>query len=230
MNDDRQRFEALCFLYACNKTDQAQGAWLEDMLARHPQWRPLLEAEQALVRTARAGLAEQHAKQPELLSAADIMALAARVAAERAPGGAPADPVSTDWRARLLAWWRRPLQRGYAYGALALLAVSVSVQTWRLEQQPDAPRYRSVPAPAGSAAGVYMRVVFHDDVSLGRLRTALATLGLSIVQGPDQHGAYVLAAGVTTAATAAQQLQASGLALDVQLLPRYHDHPQERQQ
>ena len=36
MQDDQQQFDALCFLHACGKTDQAEAAWMDAMMARHP--------------------------------------------------------------------------------------------------------------------------------------------------------------------------------------------------
>lgn len=233
MHDDQQQFEAWCFLYACGKTDAVQTAWMDRMLAQHPHWQPLLAAEQALVQAGRAALATEQAVQPMLLSDADLLALADSVnretGTETQTGGMPTPRRSASgWRARLLAWWQRPLQGGYAYGALAVLVLGISVQTYRIEQQTwpataGVVQYRSMPAGAATAATARMRVLFHDEVNLGRLRAVLAALGLSIVHGPDQHGAYWLAASAAdeaALAAVAKQLQASGLVVDVQVLPQ----------
>jgi hypothetical protein len=220
MNKERQRFEDLCFIYACGKADAADAAWLEQMLAQHPDWQAILDGERALVQAGRAAQAAQRASQPELLSVADIMALADIANAE---ADAPMEPLrparaaaAAGWLDRLRGWWQRPLQGGYAYAAMAVLVLAVSVQTYRLEQVPPDAVYRSVPA---AAAGAQLRVRFDDRISTGELSIQLSTLGLSIVHGPDRSGAYLIDTGGAEPARAAEQLRAAHLVLDVQLLP-----------
>lgn len=214
MSEQRQRFEDLCFVYACGKADAADAAWLEQMLEQHPDWQAVLDGERALVQAGRAAQAAQRARQPELLSVADIMALADIANAEAdAPARVPAAP---GWLDRLRSWWQRPLQGGYAYAAMAVLVLAVSVQTYRLEQAPPQAVYRSVPAAAVSAQ---LRVRFDDRISTGELSMQLSALGLSIVHGPDRSGAYLLDTGGGDPARAAEQLHAAHLVLDVQLLP-----------
>ncbi|NYE61646.1 hypothetical protein FHW58_002853 [Duganella sp. 1224] len=237
MTKDQQRFDELCFLYACGKADPADAAWIERQLPAHPEWQAALSAERALVQAGRGALAARHAAQAPLLSDADFMALAERVDAERAsaaPAPAPEPvpstataaaaatpqrrPPSAAYRllAALCAWWQRPMQAGYGYVAMALLVLSISAHTWRLTQPaPDAAPYRGV--ALANTASAQLRVQFDDSISAGQLRATLATLGLTIVHGPDHSGAYLLSAS-GSAAVAAQQLQVTRVALDVQLL------------
>jgi hypothetical protein len=227
MNDERQQFDALSFLYACGKATPEEAAWMEDMMARHPAWREAFEQERLLVRQARIADAELRLAAAPLVSFEDIAAAAAaeeaaaRPAPARAKGAAEAGLPQ-----RLLAWWRRPVRGGMAYGAMAMLALLVSVQTWRLEQGgpgeddgKEGLRYRGG-ADLWVAPEAQLKVVFDDRISAGQLRAELARLGLNIVHGPDPQGAYLLSVGDGDAEQAARRLQASGLALDVLPLPR----------
>jgi len=221
MNDERRRFDALCFLYACGKVTPEEAAWMEAMMARHPAWRDALDQERLLVDQARAADAERRQAAAPLLS---LEAILAAEDAAAAPGrtGAVAGVTLAQ---RLLAWWRRPVSGGLAYGAMAMLALAVSVQTWRLERtgpaegEGDGLRYRGG-ADLWVAPAAQLKVVFDDRVSAGRLRAELSRLGLNIVHGPDAEGAYLLSVGDGDAGQAAQRLRDGGLVLDVLPLPR----------
>lgn len=218
MNDERRRFDALCFLYACGKVTPDEAAWMEAMMARHPAWRGALDQERLLVDQARAADAERRQAAAPLLSFEAIVAAQDAAAPRRAGAG-------VTLAQRLLAWWRRPVRGGLAYGAMAMLALAVSVQTWRLERagpaegEGDGLRYRGG-ADLWVAPAAQLKVVFDDRVSAGRLRAELTRLGLNIVHGPDAQGAYLLSVRDGDAGQAARRLQASGLVLDVLPLPR----------
>ena len=231
MQDDQQQFDALCFLHACGKTDQAEAAWMDAMMARHPHWRARFEHERLLVTQARAAESERQLAAPPLVSFEQVLAALAdgeASAPTQRPVPVDAQPAAQGLlgrlQGRLQAWWRRPLAGGLAYGVMAVLVAGVSVQSWRLAQvgAPDveAARYRGqAGATAGAAATAQLKVVFDDRASAGAMRLALHRLGLNIVHGPDAQGAYLLSAGHGDAAQAAQQLQATGLVLDALPLP-----------
>jgi len=231
MQDDQQQFDALCFLHACGKTDQAEAAWMDAMMARHPHWRARFEHERLLVTQARAAESERQLAAPPLVSFEQVLAALAdgeASAPTQRPVPVDAQPAAQGLlgrlQGRLQAWWRRPLAGGLAYGVMAVLVAGVSVQSWRLAQvgAPDveAARYRGqAGATAGAAATAQLKVVFDDRASAGAIRLALHRLGLNIVHGPDAQGAYLLSAGHGDAAQAAQQLQATGLVLDALPLP-----------
>jgi len=231
MQDDQQQFDALCFLHACGKTDQAEAAWMDAMMARHPHWRARFDQERLLVTEARAAESERQLAAPPLVSFEQVLAALAdgeASAPTQRPVPVDAQPAAQGLlgrlQGRLQAWWRRPLAGGLAYGVMAVLVAGVSVQSWRLAQvgAPDveAARYRGqAGATAGAAATAQLKVVFDDRASAGAIRLALHRLGLNIVHGPDAQGAYLLSAGHGDAAQAAQQLQATGLVLDALPLP-----------
>lgn len=74
MQDDQQQFDALCFLHACGKTDQAEAAWMDAMMARHPHWRARFEQERLLVTEARAAESERQLAAPPLVSFEQVLA------------------------------------------------------------------------------------------------------------------------------------------------------------
>lgn len=182
MQDDQQQFDALCFLHACGKTDQAEAAWMNAMMARHPHWRARFDQERLLVTEARAAESERQRASPPLVSFEQVLAALAdgeasapqqttlRQAASQPAVSSTAQPLappatqsatqpatqqaSAGLLALLQAWWRRPLPGGLAYGVMAVLVAGVSVQSWRLAQvgAPDVEAAR-YRGQAGATAG-----------------------------------------------------------------------------
>lgn len=120
---------------------------------------------------------------------------------------------------RLLAWWRRPVQRGWAYALVAALVLIAGVQTFRLaglEKLPVDATGQSAGegrgTPDSPAPGVPMlQVIFNDGTTIEQLRKALISLELDIVRGPDEDGTVWLAVPAGNAPKALADIKATGL-------------------
>ena len=205
MTDDLRRFKEWSFPHACGKLDSGDAAWMETMMAAHPDLREHFAQDLLLASQAREALASQPASAP-LHSFESIMAA---VHQRQRPS-----PWRLEW---LRKWWQAPLPAGWAVACMAGLAVLGSVQTYRLDmsrqeiRQDDA--YRSL-SRATPAALPTLKVVFDDKISAGDLRALLFELKLDVVRGPDEQGAYWLSVTEGQPEQALEHLRGSKMVLD----------------
>jgi hypothetical protein len=208
MSDDLDRFRELSFLFVCRKLDDADMAWMAALLERHPALAAAVDADRKLAARARTALdASYHAAAP-LLSF------------EQAMAGARAPSPMQGLRAWMAQAWRRSSSPAWTRGALALLAVCATLQTYRLEtlrsdQQQD--HYRGVAGQA-AAARATLKVIFSDQLSMGELRAMMAAMKLDIVAGPDEQGVVRVAVGEGSTEQALARLQGHKMVIDVHVV------------
>lgn len=131
--------------------------------------------------------------------------LHATIAAESAPSSAPpprADASSAATRPRSpqrtpagrSTWsWFPAFERFVPWAALAGVALFGSVVLVQTGLLDPAPRYRTLgAAPAVAPDVARVAVVFDPDVSEGRMRAIVQSVGARIVDGPTPTRAYVL--------------------------------------
>lgn len=183
MANDMERFEELRFLYACDKLEPEEAAWIASLLAKQPALVAEIEADRALVKAGREALEfEMETARPLV----PFHVIARALDAEAAPL----------WRQRLLAaalsWWQRPLPAGYAACAMAVLALAVGTQSFYAGRAIDEDAvYRGTPgAPLTSGRVV---VMFSDDLTVGLLRKLSGEMQFDVVHGPDEQGVLLLA-------------------------------------
>ena len=207
MNDDFNRFRALCFLYACGKLDASETSWMQQMLLSHPELKTELEADQQLVTAAREAYAADRTKAAPLVSFDTIVS------------------QIEDKPSSLISWlvqqWNRPMQTGWALTAVATLVIATAVQTYQLRDATQVSaasnQYRGG-ATAPSPNSPMIEVVFADAVTVSDLRRVLPILNLAIICGPDQQGVTHIAVQSGSAEQALTQLNASKLVIDAHLV------------
>ncbi|MES3024802.1 MAG: hypothetical protein V4857_24800 [Pseudomonadota bacterium] len=210
MNDDSTRFRELCFLFVCNKLDDAETAWMRSMLLAHPELAAEVADNEAAAAQVRAGLAYSYQTSPPLLSFEEMMAAVNRDRPTRL----------ALLRARVVQAWRMPPARAWSAGAAAMLVLGLSVQTYRLETVRMGERYRGVPDSIDStqAGRQLLMVVFSDKLNVGELRALLAGSNLDIVGGPDEQGVMWLAVPDGGLEPALASLRANKAVLDVRVV------------
>lgn len=214
-SEDLARFEAQSFLFACGKLDAQEQAWMERMIAAHPELAEAAHADRVLVEHTRAAI---HAR-----AAAHTAPLVPFEALPKLPAADHATaPRPQPWRQRLSAWWQRPAAGAWAFASIAALALVAGVQTLRLEQlsnDANAPVFRGTEGDASHSAttGPVIQAVFADGVTLGELRKTLAALKLDIVRGPDEQGLIWITVREGDAQQALDRLKATGIVLDARI-------------
>lgn len=207
MDTDATRFRELAFLFACDKLDAEQTAWMYAMLAQNPAWQADIDAERAWVDQARSGLAARRDEAPPLVSLETV--LAASSARDRS---APSALLA--WASR---WWHARLPLPWAIGAAGLAAAAAAFVLPQAGYRDDqAPLYRG--AEQGRVSGPLLKVVFDDRISLKELRGVLAAQRLTVVRGPDPQGIVWLKPADGDAARALAALRANAAVLDAQIV------------
>ena len=132
-------------------------------------------------------------------SAADpepsLARLHAAIAAEPAPESSPAARAARQPRAtqRWMPSWYPVIERVLPWAAFAGVAVLGSVVLLQPAALDSSPRYRTLgAAPEDAPDGARVAVVFDPDVSEGRMRAIVQSVGARIVDGPTPTRAYVL--------------------------------------
>ncbi|PWF48617.1 hypothetical protein [Massilia glaciei] len=206
MSGDSTRFRELCFLFVCNKLDDAETAWMHSMLLALPALAAEVADSEAAAAHARAGLAHSYAAAAPLLSLAEMMAAVNQ--------GGPARLARP--RAWIAQAWRVAPSRAWAAGAAAMLALGLGVQTYRLETVRVDARWRGA-SDSAQAGRQLLMVVFSDQLSVGQLRALLAGMNLEIAGGPDEQGVVWLAVPDGGAEQALASLRANKAVLDARL-------------
>lgn len=110
-------------------------------------------------------------------------------------------------RLRPLGWLHasaaeRPLTTVVAVQAAAIMFLTAALVFRAFDRQPPA-EYQtlSLPAPAPSATGPLLQVVFDDDLTAGGIRDLLARLGGRVVAGPSDIGVFTVQLDATAATT-----------------------------
>jgi hypothetical protein len=95
----------------------------------------------------------------------------------------------------------RPLMTVVTVQAAAILLLTAGLVIRAFDRQPPA-EYRtlSLPAPAQSANGPLLHVVFDDELTAGEIRDLLARLGGRVVAGPSGIGAFTVELDATSSA------------------------------
>lgn len=205
MHEDIDRFADLRFLYACNKLDPAETAWVDAMLAAHPELAADITADRALVQASREALAYVAQTTPPLVTFNEI----ARALDQPAPPG---------WWQRLAGAirlaWILPMPSGYAVCAMALLALVAGLQfSVPTRDAATGPVYRGTGTPVPVVPTV--AVVFAETLTVGQLRSLSDELDFDIVAGPDRHGVFQLAPRTPGSAhKLAEQLKAHAAVMD----------------
>ncbi|WP_426194491.1 hypothetical protein [Massilia sp. DWR3-1-1] len=210
MNDDDERFRELRFLYVCGKLDPIETAWMAAQLQRDPARAAELDAERGMAADLRAALDANYLAAAPLLSFEQAMAGAA--------GVLPAPRVPA-WRGWLAQAWRHAVSPAWTGGALALLAVCATVQTYRVEQlhsEQGERLYRGAVAPV--PAGATLRVLFADPLTIGQLRALMAARKLEIVAGPDEQGVVLVRVGEGEGEAALAALRREPMVLDASVV------------
>ena len=85
--------------------------------------------------------------------------------------------------------------------AAAILLLTAGLVIRAFDRQPPA-EYRtlSLPAPAQSASGPLLHVVFDDELTAGEIRDLLARLRGRVVAGPSDIGAFTVEVDATAGA------------------------------
>ena len=138
---------------------------------------------------------DEAAPDPEPALARLHAVIAAESAAGNAsspPAAAPSPPPVRAARRSLPAWFPA-LERVLPWAAFAGFAVLGSVVLLQTGTLDPAPRYRTLgAAPAAATDVARLAVVFDPDVSEGRMRAIVQSVGARIVDGPTPTRAYVL--------------------------------------
>jgi hypothetical protein len=182
-DNERARFFELLPFHLNGTLDEADTAFVRDMLERHPELASQLAFHAALREQVRAEAGAALAGVP-----ADVgyARLAGRLAL---PAAAP--PRRSSW-ARLAEWFTGRdapsglrLAQGLAFGLMLGVGMMVA---WQQQTSVEPPTMRSV-VPAGAAL---LRVSFKPEARENELRLLLIEARASIVAGPTRLGDYYL--------------------------------------
>jgi hypothetical protein len=112
------------------------------------------------------------------------------------------------WRRwlRPLRWLRtwsaeRPLMTVVAVQAAAIMVLTAGLVLRGFDRPPAEYRTLSLPAPAPSATGPLLHVVFDDELTAGGIRELLARLGGRVVAGPSDFGVFTVQLDATATTT-----------------------------
>jgi hypothetical protein len=211
MTERERFFEALPF-FVNGTLNPAEGKWLREHLAQHPELQPQLVFMQALQREVQGAAAAALQSVPGDLGYA---ALRRRIDGDLAPA-APASP----WQ-RLRRWLAAPspqgwrLTQGLAMGAMLSLGVLLAVQ----QGEHEAPSGGARGGAPALAEGPLLRVSFDAGVSEMKLRLALIEARTVIVAGPTRLGDYYLKPAPGQLAAARESLLRSGVAVQADEVP-----------
>ena len=209
MSDDRARFDDLRFLFACDKLDHDDAAWMRDQLRRHPALEEEVAAERKLAGQLQAAVSALYAATPPLLTCEEVMAAANAAPAQRWP-------ALRAWISGLGQASRRAFAPSWSTGVMAALALCICVQTYRVEQFTSDigdTRYRGGAVAASDI--VLLKVVFADTATFGQLRALTSASQLEVVAGPDPQGVVVMRVANAQATKAVEALRTSAIVLDV---------------
>jgi anti-sigma factor RsiW len=171
--------------------DAAEAADVRAHLEQCPHCRTEVEALQGFQAT----YAESEPAPDPEPALARLHATIAAVSASPSPRPAQASRPSRTARParRWMPSWLPALERVLPWAAFAGVAVLGSVVVLQSGTFDPSPRYRTLgAAPAAAPDVARVAVVFDPDVSEGRMRAIVQSVGARIVDGPTPTRAYVL--------------------------------------